>query len=213
MTTVALLGFLGLATTGEFADEAILPTTAAGVLGSPLDRLVILAVVLSALASTQTTTLPASRTLLSMARQEALPASLGKVHPRYLTPHVATVAVGAVALGWYVVLNGLLEDFLAQTLLALLIGVAPLLGAVALACILFRAALEFVVDAEGTSETGATWLGVAPPLVIGVGFLILGALLMLAWRAAGRGSFFDRRPETVGRELVSRTADPSSAAP
>lgn len=243
VTTGALLGFLGPATTGESEDEAILATTAAGVLGSPLDGLVILAVVLSALASTQTTILPASRTLLSMARQGALPARLGKVHPRYLTPHVATVAVGAVALLWYVVLNGLVEDFLAQTLLALslliafyysltgfacvvlyrrelvrsvrnfvMIGVAPLLGAVALAYILFRAALEFVVDAEGTSETGATWLGVAPPLVIGVGFLVLGVVLMLAWRTLGRGTFFDRRPETVGRELVSRTSGPSSAA-
>ena len=43
------------------------------VLGSPWDKLVLLAIVTSAVASTQTTIIPASRTALSMARSGALP--------------------------------------------------------------------------------------------------------------------------------------------
>ena len=56
----------------------------------------------SALASTQTTILPAARTTLSMARAEAMPKSLGKVHPRFLTPHVSTLAMGIASIVWYV---------------------------------------------------------------------------------------------------------------
>ena len=56
-------------------------------LGSPLDKLVIIAVLTSALSSTQTTILPTSRTTLSMARQKAFPPAFGKIHPRYMTPH------------------------------------------------------------------------------------------------------------------------------
>jgi amino acid transporter len=241
-TTIAVVGFLGPAATAKFEDEAILSTSATEVLGSPLDKLVILGVVFSAIASTQTTILPASRTLLSMARQNALPAGLGKVHPRLHTPHVSTIVVGGVATVWYVILNSALEDFLAQTLLALslliafyyalsgfacviyyrrelvksakqfvLIGVAPLLGAIVLGYVFVRAVLEFIVNPEDNSETGATWLGVAPPLVIGIGFGLLGVVLMLAWRAGGRGGFFDRKPETLSPELVATSALPSDA--
>jgi amino acid transporter len=67
------------------------------VLGSPLDKLVVLAIITSALSSTQTTILPASRTTLSMARQGAFPKAFGEVHPRFLTPHVSTIVIGAVA--------------------------------------------------------------------------------------------------------------------
>jgi amino acid transporter len=243
-TTVAVVAFLGPAATAGFEDEAILSTTASAVLGSPLDKLVVLGVVLSAVASTQTTILPASRTLLSMARQNALPQRLGAVHPRLHTPHVATIAVGAVSTLWYVVLNSALENFLAQTLLALslliafyyalsgfacvtyyrceltrsvrsfvLIGVAPLLGALVFTFVLVRAVLEFIVNPKDTSETGATWLGVAPPLVIGAGFVLLGVVLMVAWRAGGRRGFFDRRAETVPPELVASGGQLSDATP
>lgn len=231
--TVAVVGFLGPAATASFEDEAILATTATAVLGSPLDKLIVLGVVFSAVASTHTTILPASRTLLSMARQHALPRALGRVHPRRRTPHVSTITVGVVATVWYVALNSTLEDFLAQTLLALslliafyyslsgfacvtyyrrelfksaknfvLIGVAPLLGASVLGGLFVLAVREFIVHAEESSETGATWLGVAPPLVIGVGFLLLGALLMAIWRAGGHPEFFGRRPETVPAALA-----------
>jgi hypothetical protein len=33
------------------------------------------------------------------------------------------------------------------------------------------------------SYTGQAWLGVGPPLVIGVGVLLAGVLLMLWWRS------------------------------
>ena len=57
------------------------------VLGKPLDKIVIIAVLTSAAASTQTTILPTARTSLSMARAKAMPESLGR-HPPAL-PHAA----------------------------------------------------------------------------------------------------------------------------
>ena len=53
------------------------------VFGSPLDKLLIITVLTSASASTQTTILPTARTTLSMARHRAFPKSFGQIHPRY----------------------------------------------------------------------------------------------------------------------------------
>ena len=106
-TVLLLVTYLGVATAlvawkGDVGSRAAStttrgssPPTPTGVLGEPLGSLVLLAVVVSALASTQTTILPASRTSLSMARAEAMPSALGEVSSRYFTPVVSTVAIGA----------------------------------------------------------------------------------------------------------------------
>jgi hypothetical protein len=52
------------------------------------------------------------------------------------------------------------------------------------------------------SESGDSWLGVGPPLVIGLGFLLLGVVLMLLqWRASPE--FFRRRPEVAGDPVTA----------
>ena len=48
----------------------------------------------SAAASTQTTILPTARTALSMGVYKAMPDAFGHIHRQYLTPTVATVAMG-----------------------------------------------------------------------------------------------------------------------
>lgn len=232
--TVAVVAFAGLGQVREFADDdAIFSTVATGVLGSPWDKIVVLSVLTSALASTQTTILPASRTTLSMARAQAMPASLGSVHPRFLTPHVSTVVIGVLATVWYVVVNTLSENFLFDTLSALalmiafyyaltgfacaiyyrreltkslknliFIGVAPVLGALILAFLFFRSIVDLANP--DASYSGGSLFGLGLPLVIGVGFLILGFVLMLVWRFLGHNvRFFARRPETVPPELAT----------
>jgi amino acid transporter len=74
-------------------------------LGTVLSRLLILMVLSSAAASTQTTILPTARTTLSMAAYGALPASFAKIDPRYLTPTVSTLVMGAVSIALYIPLN------------------------------------------------------------------------------------------------------------
>jgi len=74
-------------------------------LGTVLSRLLILMVLSSAAASTQTTILPTARTTLSMAAYGALPESFAKIHPRYLTPTVSTIVMGVLSIVLYIPLN------------------------------------------------------------------------------------------------------------
>ena len=72
--------------------------------GSFLSHLLLLMVLSSAAASTQTTILPTARTTLSMAVYKALPSAFAKMG-RYLTPTVSTITMGAVSIGVYVAFN------------------------------------------------------------------------------------------------------------
>jgi amino acid transporter len=76
-----------------------------GGLGTFLSRLLILMVLTSASASTQTTILPTARTTLSMAAYKAIPAAFARIHPRYLTPTVSTVVMGLVSIALYIPFN------------------------------------------------------------------------------------------------------------
>jgi amino acid transporter len=74
-------------------------------IGTVLSHLLLLMVLSSAAASTQTTILPTARTTLSMAVYKAIPPSFAKMHPRYLTPTVSTIAMGAISIAVYVGFN------------------------------------------------------------------------------------------------------------
>jgi len=76
-------------------------------LASVLDHLLLLMVLSSAAASTQTTILPTARTVLSMSVHKALPDVFKKMHRRFLTPTVATISFGAVSIALYVVMNSI----------------------------------------------------------------------------------------------------------
>ena len=73
--------------------------------GTFLARLLILMVLSSAAASTQTTILPTARTTLSMSAYKALPPAFSKMHPRYLTPTVSTIVMGAISIALYIPFN------------------------------------------------------------------------------------------------------------
>jgi amino acid transporter len=221
-TVVLLLTYLGVATavvsfagTGWLAgnadeEEAVFALLSERALGG-WDWVVLLAVATSAIASTQTTIIPASRTALSMARRAALPRRFASISPTHRTPDVSTWWVAAVGIAWYVGVglvseNALYDSITGLSLLIalyyaltglacavffrhrllrsvrdfLLLGVGPLLGAAMLAWLLVLSVRD-LADA-GNSYTGQAWLGVGPPLVIGVGVLAAGVVLMLWWR-------------------------------
>jgi amino acid transporter len=219
------------------ADD-VLSVLGTQVFGSPLDKILIIAVLTSAAASTQTTILPTARTSLSMARAHAMPRVLGDVHPRFMTPHVATTLMGVLSIVWYVGLTIVSENILFDSIAALglmiafyygitgfactiyyrrevtkslknfvLIGVGPTLGGLILAGIFFKSCWD-LSDPEN-SESGDSWLGLGPPLVIGVGFLLLGVVLMLIWRSA-HPEFFRRKPEVLGQKMAGPTVTEES---
>ena len=69
-------------------------------LGSFLTHLLLLMVLSSAAASTQTTILPTARTTLSMAVYKAIPSAFAKIHRRFLTPTISTLAMGGVSIAF-----------------------------------------------------------------------------------------------------------------
>jgi hypothetical protein len=73
----------------------------------------------------------------------------------------------------------------------LLLGAGPLVGAAMLAWLLVLSVRD-LADA-GNSYTGQAWLGVGPPLVIGVGVMAAGVVLMLWWRRRD-ATFWRERP-------------------
>jgi amino acid transporter len=135
-------------------------------LGMVLSRLLILMVLSSAAASTQTTILPTARTTLSMAAHGALPGSFAKINPGYLTPTVSTVVMGAVSIALYIPLNFISGgNPIADAVSAIGLYIAFYYGLTAFCCVWhYRATL--------TSSGWNLWMrGILP----GIGGLIMYA--------------------------------------
>jgi amino acid transporter len=225
IVTIAAQAFGGVDQLVENSDD-VLSVLGTEVLGSPLDKLLIIAVLTSAAASTQTTILPTARTSLSMAAWKAAPARWAAIHPRHLTPSQSTIWMGILSVAWYVGLTILSEDILFDSIAALglmiafyygltgyacaiyyrheltrsaknllFMGVAPVLGGLILTWAFVQSCID-LLDPEN-SESGSSWLGVGPPFVIGIGFLLFGVVLMLIqWRVSPE--FFRRKLEVAG---------------
>jgi amino acid transporter len=73
--------------------------------GSVLSHLLLLMVLSSAAASTQTTILPTARTTLAMGVYKAIPSKFAYIHRRFLTPTFSTVVMGLVSALLYIGLN------------------------------------------------------------------------------------------------------------
>jgi amino acid transporter len=203
-------------------SDDVLGALGNAVLGSPLDKLLIIAVLTSAAASTQTTILPTARTSLSMAAHKSIPHRFAAIHPRYLTPSESTLWMGALSIIWYVGLTTFSENILGASISALglmiafyygltgiacpiyyrrellgsvksflLIGVAPTIGAAILAFAFVKSSIDFWSD-----TTYGTWFGVGQTFIIGIGFLVLGLVLMLISMPIYR-DFFGRKPEVA----------------
>jgi amino acid transporter len=102
-----------------------------------LTKLLLLMVLTSAAASTQTTILPTARTTLSMATYKAIPDAFGRVHKRFLTPTVSTVAMGAVSIALYVAMNYLSNgsSVIGDSVTALGLMIAFYYGLTGFACV------------------------------------------------------------------------------
>ena len=192
--------------------------------------ILLLSVSTAAIASTQTTILPASRTGLSMARRGAIPHRISHIHPRHRTPDVSTWAVAVIAIAWYVGMYQVSENALFDSLTALalliafyyaltgvacavyyrkhltesvknllFIGVGPLVGA-GLLFWLLGLSIRDQSDPDN-SYSGEAWLGVGPPLVIGVGIFVLGLVLMFIWRLQDK-RYWDERPSVPDPDVV-----------
>jgi amino acid transporter len=99
----AVISFAGIEAISGNEDD-VFAVIAKDVLGEYGAMALIVAVLFSAVSSTQTTILPTARTMFSMGRAGAIPASFGKQNKETLTPEFSTVVTGIISTVLYLVL-------------------------------------------------------------------------------------------------------------
>lgn len=232
-TAIAVITFAGtdFLTANSDQQEQIFATLAERAMGG-WSWIVLLAVATSAIASTQTTIIPASRTALSMARRGAIPRQFGRVSATHRTPAFSTWCVAGVAVTWFVVLDLISENALYDSLTALSLLIAFYYSLTGLACaIYYRRRLRtnlrsFLLIGVGpvagsllllwllvqsvitmsdpaNSYGGQSWFGMGPPLVIGIVLFVLGLVLTVVSRMGG-GKFWRERASALGAEADVR---------
>jgi len=198
------------------------------VLFGPFAWLLVIAVLVSAVSSTQTTILPTARGTLAMAAYKALPKRFAQVHPRWKTPAFSTIVMGVVAIVFYVGLTVISEDFLLDSILSLGLAIAFYYAITGYACIWyfrrelfanrFNVVFKFLFPLLGAVMLTAAFIfsaidmldpdygytvlfGVGGVFVVGIGSLAFGAVLMIVWFFfAGSKPFF--RGESLNRDTA-----------
>ena len=233
IVSVATVAFAGVGSEGVgLGNEAnsddvfrALGTTVFGdsTFGHAMEALLVISVLTSASASTQTTILPTARTTLSMAAYRAIPLRFARIHPRYLTPSESTIWMGGVSIAFYVGMTFVSENILGDSIAAVGLMIAFYYGLTGFACVWFyrheirgggrpllmKGVLPFL---GGVSLLGAfvvacyqyadpeygntTVAGIGGVFVLGIGSLLLGVALMFAYRAIAPAFF---RGETLSR--------------
>ena len=237
VVAVAAQAYGGLEFLRHNKDD-VLSTLGGSVFGSPLDKVLIIAVLTSASASTQTTILPTARTTLSMARFRSIPKVFGRVHPRYLTPDVSTLTMGAVSLVWSLIIINLSQNVLGDSLTAIGFQIAFYYGLTGFACAIFyRKELfksfrnffmagvvpftggamltyifvkAFIDNKPVDSAYSGGVFGIGAAVVIGVGTLLVGVVLLVIANFV-YPKFFKRKPETVDPGILEGTVKPAAS--
>jgi amino acid transporter len=198
------------------------------ILPGPGGKLLIIAVMLSTIATLETTLIQVSRSLFAMGRDNTVPAAFGRVHPTRRTPVFATGVVAVVSLMLFIVSNflGSVADVLSAAISALGLQIAFYYGLAALAVVfayrkvLFRsvsnlvfiglwpllgAVFMFWVFIESLPELDTTTKSV------GLGALALG-LIPLGWYWAKGVAYYRTKPLETFEGLEEDSPVPPSAS-
>lgn len=221
--TVAAMAYAGVGEDGvglanEANAEDVFLALKDPVLG-PLAFILVFAVMVSAISSTQTTILPTARGTLAMATYKALPARFKTVHPQFNTPSFSTLMMGVVASVYFVGMKLISDNILQDSILSLGLAIAFYYGITGFACVwYFRADLtssprafffkgvfpllvalmltyafvQSAIDMYDTEYGNTTLLGVGGTFVIGIGSLLLGVVLMIVWSTVRQSRPFFR---------------------
>ena len=223
--TVAAMMYAGLGESGvglgnEKNSEDIFIAIKDGLLG-PFGWLLVVAVLISAVSSTQTTILPTARGTLAMGVYRALPARFKDVHPRYKTPSFSTLVMGVVASTYYVAMSFISDNILQDSILSLGLAIAFYYAITGYACVwyfrrdlftsgrnvvyrlvfpllgalmLTYAFVQSAIDMWAVDYGYTELLGIGGTFVIGIGALLVGVVLMFVWYMFPRAKpFFSGR--------------------
>jgi amino acid transporter len=228
--TIAAMMYAGLGASGTGlgneanADDVFLALKD-GLFG-PFGWILVVAVLISAVSSTQTTILPTARGTLAMAAYKALPARFQTVHPRYRTPSFSTIVMGVVASLYYIGMTLISDNILQDSILSLGLAIAFYYAITGYACVwyfrreLFTSARNLVfrgilpllgalmltyafvqsaIDMYDVDYGYTVLFGIGGTFVIGIGALAVGVLLMFLWFAFPRSKPFFRG-ESLNRD-------------
>lgn len=241
--TVAAMMYAGVGEEGaglanpENADDVFLALKD-GLFG-PFGWVLIVAVLISAVSSTQTTILPTARGTLAMAAYKALPRRFQTVHPRYRTPSFSTLVMGIVASVYYVGMTLISDNILQDSILSLGLAIAFYYAMTGYACVwyfrrelttsaknlvtrgilpllgalmLTYAFVQSAIDMYDPEYGNTVLLGIGGTFVVGIGALAIGFVLMLIWFAfPGAKPFF--RGESLNRDTEVLVPDEPIAYP
>jgi amino acid transporter len=186
--------------------------------GSALGKLMIIAVMLSTIATLETTLIQVSRSLFAMGRDNTVPKAFGKIDPKRRTPIIATAVVTVVSLILFIASNevGSVSTIMTDAIDAIGLQIAVYYGLAALAVtVAYRKQLF-------TSLSNALLIGFLPLLGaafmaftlvenlsgsnldaetkwIGLGALALG-LIPLIWYAVKRVPYYDRKARLASED-------------
>ncbi|MFC9283117.1 APC family permease [Streptomyces collinus] len=169
-------------------------------------RLLVVAVMLSTVATLETTLIQVTRSLFAMGRDRTMPAALGRVHRTWNTPWVAIVVVGAVALALFIASNALgsVGEILSDAVSAIGLQIAVYYGLAGLAVVvayrrtLLRSVSGFLLDGLWPllGSVFMFWMLVeslgelsGAAIAIGVGGLAVGLIPMLWYWRQGSGYY------------------------
>ena len=230
LVSTAAQAFGGLQSLVNNSSDVFAPL-GKGVFGSGLDKLLIIAVLSSASASTQTTILPTARTTLSMGRAGAVPRRFGTVNARFSSPGFSTLWMGATSMIVYILLSVTSHDnLIADAFTSLSLTIAFYYGATGFACVIFYrrqllasarsfvmigvlpfagaailtwVLIKAVIDySKPHSGYAKPFLGIGSPIAIALATIILGLIAMAIQRVT-MPEFFRRGPEVADPSLLA----------
>jgi amino acid transporter len=165
-----------------------------------------------------------------MARWGAIPKIFGRVHPRFQTPDVSTIAMGVASIAWFILVVNISNNVLGDSITALGFMIAFYYGLTGFACAIYyrrellKSVRNFLYLGLAPFIGGVMLLGIfikamifyghqvnnySPnafglglPDVIGIIGILAGVVLMLVTQAR-MPAFFRRKPEVADPALVS----------
>lgn len=223
MQVVFQMGF----TSDKIAEAStnLLPVLGDMIFPRPWGDIAILAVILSTVATLETSLLQASRTLFSMGRERVISTKFADIHPKFQTPWLASLVIGIVALLSFV-LSGFstsMNTLMTGAISALGVQIAFYYGLTGFACAWYYRK-SFKTDKKALVLRGiwpslsAIFLWVVgiyaltqleiTTIFIALGALLIGVVPLVYYRVKYKSNFYTSGKERYGdepMELLSST--------
>lgn len=222
--SVAVMMYAGLGDTGLGLTNPLnindVFTALRGALFGPWGWFLILAVMISAASSTQTTILPTARGTLSMSVYQALPGKFSEIHHKFKTPWFSTMVMGLAAASYYLVMSLVSEDMLADSLSSMGLAIALYYALTSFSAfwyfrkslresqrnlwlrgifpllgglLLTYALVQSAIDMWNVNYGQTVIFGIGGAFVIGLGAFLVGFVLMGLWATRSNSRpFFNR---------------------